>query len=88
MTQVGCIGHDGPCCSNREQDLADAQRYRWLVSKIVNVKREGGDGKYPYYPSITIELDADYHLEPRHQFNLSAVIDATIEFQKANKHIR
>ena len=25
---IGCIGHDGECCVNRENDLRDAARYR------------------------------------------------------------
>lgn len=27
---IGCIGHDGECCVNREQEQRDASRYRWL----------------------------------------------------------
>ncbi|MDQ5959291.1 MAG: hypothetical protein QG592_370 [Pseudomonadota bacterium] len=29
MKKIGCIGHDGDCCKNRERDKRDAARYRW-----------------------------------------------------------
>jgi len=27
---IGCIGHDGDCCRDRERIEKDAARYRWL----------------------------------------------------------
>ena len=27
---IGCIGHDGECCVNRERDVRDAARYRFI----------------------------------------------------------
>ena len=32
---IGCIGHDGDCCKDREQDLKDAERYRWLKARLL-----------------------------------------------------
>ena len=37
MGQIGCIGHDGDCCKTREQDLKDAERYRWLKARLIGV---------------------------------------------------
>lgn len=27
---IGCIGHDGECCVNRDRDVRDAARYRFV----------------------------------------------------------
>ena len=27
---IGCIGHDGDCCKDRDAEKIDAARYRWL----------------------------------------------------------
>lgn len=43
--RIGCIGHDGECCANREQEKIDAARYRWLrdrlaIEDIERIERE------------------------------------------------
>jgi len=32
-TMIGCIGHDGDCCTDREALQKDAERYRFLKSQ-------------------------------------------------------
>ena len=31
MKTIGCIGHDGDCCKTRDEDLKDAERWRWIT---------------------------------------------------------
>ena len=31
---IGCIGHDGDCCKDREELERDAARYRWLKERF------------------------------------------------------
>ena len=43
MGQIGCIGHDGDCCKEREQEQKDAARFRFMVEhKIKCGLRENG----------------------------------------------
>ena len=46
---IGCIGHDGECCVNRENDLRDAARYRFIreaacdAAKLETLNKENKD---------------------------------------------
>ena len=46
---IGCIGHDGECCVNRENDLRDAARYRFIreaacdAAKLEALNKENKD---------------------------------------------
>ena len=46
---IGCIGHDGECCVNRERDVRDAARYRFIreaaydAAKLEALNKENKD---------------------------------------------
>lgn len=37
QAKIGCVGHDGDCCKDREQVYLDADRYRWLRSNWTRI---------------------------------------------------
>ena len=62
MKTIGCIGHDGDCCKTRDEDLKDAERWRWIAE---------------YLPSDRLEHD-DAIVACENKEQLDAVIDAAI----------